>query len=91
MAVLEVLSKVIRSEELFRRVAVSEFMHLLQMFNTFIPILFSSVSRRNIIAQGTSTRATARSWDFVAAVAAGVGFARIVSRIVKSFVVSGEG
>jgi hypothetical protein len=88
VAVLEMLSEVIRSEELFGRVALSELMHLLQMPNTFIPILFSSVSRRITTVQGTSTRATSRSCEFVAAVATGVSFARSVSRIVKSPVVS---
>lgn len=85
------LSEVIRSEELFRRVALSELVHLLQMPDAFIPVLFSSVSRRITTVQGTSAWAASRSWKFVAAVATGVSFARSVSRIMKSPVVSGKG
>ena len=49
MAVLEMLSKVIRSEELFRMVAFSELVDIHQMLNSNIPIAFSQ--RSNIAAR----------------------------------------
>lgn len=88
MAVLEMLSEVIRSEELFGRVALSELVHLLQMPNAFIPVLFRSVPGRITTVQGTSTRTTSRSCKLITAVAAGVSFTRSVSRIVESPIVS---
>jgi len=88
VAVLEMLSEVIRSEELFGRVALSELVHLLQMPNAFIPVLFRSVPGRITTVQGTSTRTTSRSCKLITAVAAGVSFTRSVSRIVESPIVS---
>lgn len=41
MAVLEMLSKVIRSEELLRMVAFSEFVNIHQMLSSNIPVAFS--------------------------------------------------
>jgi hypothetical protein len=40
------LSKVIRSEELFGRVALSELVNLLQMPDALIPVLVRGMSRR---------------------------------------------
>jgi hypothetical protein len=84
------LSEVVCSKEFLGRVALSEFVHLLKMPNTLIPVLVCRMSRRIIAAQGTRTKATVRSWKLIAAVAAGVSFARPVCRIVKSLIVSGE-
>lgn len=49
MAVLEMLSKVIRSEELLCMVAFSELVDIHQMLNSNIPVAFSQ--RSNIAAR----------------------------------------
>lgn len=84
------LSEVVRSEELFGRVALSELVYFLQVPDTLIPVLVRGVPRRITTTQSTGTRATSRSWEFIAAVPAGVSFARSVSRIMESPIVSGE-
>jgi hypothetical protein len=84
------LSEVIRSEELFGRVALSELVNLLQMPDALIPVLVCGVPGRVTTVQGTRTRAATRANKFIAAVAAGVSFTRSVSRIVESSIVSGE-
>lgn len=40
MAVLEVLAEMIGSVELLARVALAEFVHILEMANTVVPVLF---------------------------------------------------
>lgn len=84
------LSEVIRSEELFGRVALSELVNFLQMPDALIPVLIRGVPRCITTVQGTCTRAATRAHKFIAAIAAGVSFAGSVSRIVESPIVSGE-
>jgi hypothetical protein len=90
VAVLEMLSEVVRSKEFLGRVALSEFVYLFKMLDALIPVLVCRLSRRITTAQGTRTRDTARSWKLIAAVAADVSFARSVSRFLKSLIVFGE-
>jgi hypothetical protein len=84
------LSEVIRSEELFGRVALPEFVHLLQVLDTLIPVLVRGVLWRITTVQSTRTRSAARPKKFETTVAAGVSFARSVGRIVEGPIVSGE-
>lgn len=53
MTVLEMLSKVIRSEEFLRMVAFSELVDIHQMLNSYIPVAFSQGS--NIAAGSWSS------------------------------------
>jgi hypothetical protein len=55
------LSEVIRPEELFGRVALSELVNLLQMLDTLIPVLVRGVSWRITTVPGTRTRAAIRA------------------------------
>ena len=90
MTVLQVLSKVVRPVELFGRVALSELVHFLQMFDTLFPILVGSMSRRVSAVECATSWATPRTLKLVSAIAAGVGFAWSIGRVVESTVVTRE-
>lgn len=74
MAVLQVLSEVIRTIELLAGITFAEFMHFLQMSQPLIPVVFRRVPR---------TADAAAASKFLPAIAARVSFAWPVRTIMK--------
>ena len=59
MAVLEVLAEMIRSVELLARVALAEFVHVLEMAYAVLPVLFVFPAPRELLtAVSTDVRLT---------------------------------
>lgn len=90
VAVLQMLSEVVRTVKLLGRVALSKLVHLLQVLDPLVPILVCGVSRRITTAEHSCARPASRPREFVAAVATGVSFSRPVGRVVEGPVISRE-
>lgn len=76
MAVLEMLSEVVRSIELLARVALLELVRLLQVPHPLVPIL-----RSNPPGQ-IGSDAWARPWEIISTVATSIGLSRSAGRFV---------
>lgn len=79
MAVLQMLSEVIRTIELLAGITFAEFMHLLQMSQPLIPVVFRRVPR---------TADTTATSEFLPTIAARVSFAWPVRAIMKCPVIA---
>jgi hypothetical protein len=82
VAVLEVLSEVVRAVELLAAVAFPELVDFLKMSDSFIPILIGSVTWH------VTARPMAASREVFAAVAAGVGLAWLGGAVVERPVIT---
>ena len=74
MTVLEVLAEVVGSVELLARVALAEFVHVLEMPDTVLPVL---------VAHANPALVLAGPGEFVPAVPANVGFVRPCGAVVE--------
>lgn len=88
VAVLQMLAEVVCPVKLLGRVALSELVHVLQMPDPLVPVMFCGVPRYDAAAEGTVPGTAAGPGELVAAVAARIGLARAVRRVVKSAIVA---
>ncbi len=88
MAMLEVLTKVVGAVELLGRVAFPKFVHLLQVADTFVPVLVGSALGKDTTTEGTSTRGNAGTGKFVTTVAAEISLTGTVSRLMEGSVIT---
>ena len=79
MAVLEMLAEMVCPEKLLRRITFTEFMCLLQVADTLIPILVGSVLDDDAAVESAFARTVARSSELISTVAADVCLARVGS------------
>lgn len=88
VAMLQVLAEVIGAIKLLGRVAFPKFMHLLQVSNTFVPVLVGRALGKYTTTEGTRARGNACASKLVSAVAADVSLSGTVGRLMKSSVIA---
>lgn len=88
VAMLQVLTEVIGAVKFLGRVAFPKLMHLLQVSNTFVPVLVGRALGKYTTTKSTSARSNACASKLVTAVAADVSLSGTVGRLMESSVVA---
>lgn len=79
MAVLEMLSKMVRSEELLAGITLAELVHLLQMAESVVPVVFCGLA---VAAAATAAR------KLIPAIATSVSFAWPIATFVECLIIA---